>query len=411
MTPLRSPLSRFTRIVLLILLAVPALAHDTWVVPSTFRPAAGETVRLRLVTSEEFPHGESAVRPHRIARFTLRTPDGTSQVEGYRVEGPDLVAEVRVPSRAAGVRAMIVAETHPFAFVLEPEIFNRYLTEEALTAVIEARAARGESNAAGRERYAKIAKAVLCDDDPAEDAAEFYARPEDLWLEIIPLANPCALRVGDRFPVEVRFLGRPLPGVKLAAGYEGVSGHGYPVWETTDAAGRAAVVLDRPGAWFVRTLHMIPAEDDPEADWRSAFSTLTFEVLPAEGAAALAVRDLLEAQVVAWNRGDIDGFMEGYWRSEQLTFAGANGVTRGWQAVLERYRRNYPDRSAMGRLRFSNLEVTELSSDAVLVLGRWRLEREQDAPGGTFTLVARRLPATEGWRIVHDHTSADAPRN
>lgn len=407
MTPLRRLPSRFSRVLLLILLTIPALAHDTWLVPSTFRPAAGETVRLRLVTSEEFPHGESAVRPQRIARFTIRTVEGTATVEGYRVEGLDLVAEVRARRPE---RAVIVAETHPFAFVLEPEIFNRYLSEESLTAVIEARARRGESGAPGRERYAKIAKAVLCD-DAAGNASEFFAQPEDLWLEIIPLASPCGLRVGDRFAVEVRFRGQPLPGVKLAAGYEGVTGHGYPVWETTDARGRATVVLDRPGPWFVRTLHMIPAERDPEADWRSAFSTLTFEVLAAANDAEAAVRSVLESQVAAWNRGDIEGFMEGYWHSEQMTFAGANGVTRGWQAVLERYRRNYPDRAAMGSLSFSNLEMTELSPDAVLVVGRWRLERAQDAPGGTFTLVARRLPAPLGWRIVHDHTSADAPRH
>lgn len=409
MGPLRWLLSRFSRVGMLILLTIPALAHDTWVVPSSFRPAAGEPVRLRLVTSEEFPHGESAVRPQRIARFTIRTVEGTANVGGYRVEGLDLVAEVRAPRPE---RAVIVAETHPFAFVLEPEIFNRYLTEEALTGVIEARARRGESNAPGRERYAKIAKAVLCDDDRAGNAGEFFARAEDLWLEIIPLANPCGLRVGDRFPVEVRFLGKPLPGVKLAAGYEGVTGHGYPVWETTDVHGRATVVLDRPGPWFVRTLHMVPAEGDQEADWRSAFSTLTFEVLPVAGAdAASAVRELLEAQVAAWNRGDIEGFMEGYWRSEQMTFAGANGVTRGWQAVLERYRRGYPNRAAMGSLSFSNQEMTELAPDAVLVVGRWRLERAQDTPGGTFTLVARRLPSPAGWRIVHDHTSGDAPRD
>jgi uncharacterized GH25 family protein len=409
MTPLRRLPSRFSRVVLLILLAIPTLAHDTWVVPSTFRPAAGEAVRLRLVTSEAFPHGESAVRPQRVARFTIRTVEGTANVEGYRVEGLDLVAEVRAPRRES---AVIVAETHPFAFVLEPEIFNRYLAEEELTAVIEARARGGKSNAPGRERYAKIAKAVLCGADTAGNAGEFFAKPEDLWLEIIPLSNPCGLRVGDRFPVEVRFRGQPLPGVKLAAGYEGVTGHGYPVWETTDAQGRATVALDRPGPWFVRTLHMIPAEGDREADWRSAFSTLTFEVLPVAGAdAASAVRELLEAQVAAWNRGDIEGFMEGYWRSEQMTFAGANGVTRGWQAVLDRYRRSYPDRAAMGSLSFSNLEITELASDAVMVLGRWRLERAQDAPSGTFTLIARRLPAPAGWRIVHDHTSADASRD
>src|SRR5713226_3442142 len=84
------------------------------------------------------------------------------------------------------------------------------------------------------------------------------------------------------------------------------------------------------------------------------------------------IRALLAAQAEAWNRGDIDGFMEGYWKSDQTTFSGSSGVFRGWVALLERYRRNYPDRAAMGRLTFSDLEITMLSRGAALVLGRWQ---------------------------------------
>ena len=123
----------------------------------------------------------------------------------------------------------------------------------------------------------------------------------------------------------------------------------------------------------------------------------------AKSDAATDVRAVLDAQAKAWNRGDIEGFMAGYWRSEKTTFAGANGVFRGWQALLERYRRTYPDRAAMGALTFSELEITMLAPDAALVLGRWQLERASGPVGGVFSLVLRKLP--EGWRIVHDHTS------
>lgn len=116
------------------------------------------------------------------------------------------------------------------------------------------------------------------------------------------------------------------------------------------------------------------------------------------------VRAVLEEQSAAWNRGDMEGFVQGYWKSESLTFAGASGVTRGWQGLLDRYRRSYPDRKAMGHLTFSELEITPLGSDAAMVLGRWQLQREADSPGGIFTLVMRRLP--EGWRVIHDHTSS-----
>jgi len=122
-----------------------------------------------------------------------------------------------------------------------------------------------------------------------------------------------------------------------------------------------------------------------------------------------AIRGVLDNQVAAWNRGDVEGFMEGYWKSEELTFVTAAGVTRGWQKVIERYRRSYPDKKAMGRLSFSNLEIRVLSPDSAVVLGRWRLQRDAGQPEGHFTLVLRKF--RDGWRIIHDHTtSLDVPK-
>jgi len=122
------------------------------------------------------------------------------------------------------------------------------------------------------------------------------------------------------------------------------------------------------------------------------------------------LRSLLDAQSAAWNRGDIEGFMAGYWKSERTTFAGAKGVFRGWQALLERYHRDYPDRAAMGTLTFSDLEITVLAPSAAFVLGHWHLDRASGPVGGIFSLVVRKFP--EGWRIIHDHTSTveDAPK-
>jgi len=131
-------------------------------------------------------------------------------------------------------------------------------------------------------------------------------------------------------------------------------------------------------------------------------------VAAADAGSEAQIRAVLSEQQAAWNRADIAAFMKGYWSSPELTFAGSGGVTRGWQPVLERYRERYRDAQAMGHLEFSELEVRLLGKDAAFVLGRWRLKREKDEPGGVFTLVFQRFP--EGWRIVHDHTSADADR-
>ena len=116
------------------------------------------------------------------------------------------------------------------------------------------------------------------------------------------------------------------------------------------------------------------------------------------------IRAVLTMQMDAWNRGDVDTFMQSYWKSDETQFLGANGVVRGWQAVLERYRKSYPDRKAMGHVSFSHLEVHVDCSDSAWVIGQYQLERESDHPAGIFTLNFRKFP--EGWRIVADHTTA-----
>ncbi|MGB8660654.1 MAG: nuclear transport factor 2 family protein [Candidatus Acidiferrum sp.] len=134
---------------------------------------------------------------------------------------------------------------------------------------------------------------------------------------------------------------------------------------------------------------------------REGKQTKAAEAREADKAAITAV---LDAQQAAWNRGDVDAFLVGYWHSPELTFSGSNGVSRGWDGVMARYKKNYPDRAAMGQLDFSELEFRFLGPDAALVLGRWHLKREKGDIGGVFSLVWQRFP--EGWKIIHDHTSA-----
>lgn len=116
-----------------------------------------------------------------------------------------------------------------------------------------------------------------------------------------------------------------------------------------------------------------------------------------------AVRAVLDAQAAAWNRGDIEGYMDGYERAETTTFISGDAVTRGWQTVLERYKARYDTREKMGALEFSELEIKPLSPFYAQALGRWKLTRAADTPAGRFTLLLRRTD--RGWRVVHDHTS------
>jgi hypothetical protein len=118
------------------------------------------------------------------------------------------------------------------------------------------------------------------------------------------------------------------------------------------------------------------------------------------------VLKVLEDQQAAWNKGSIEGFMEGYWNSPELTFRSGGDVTKGFDATLERYRKKYQQGGAeMGQLTFSELEVEPLSANLALVTGRWQLKRKADEPSGLFTLRLRFFPG-QGWKIISDHTSA-----
>jgi ketosteroid isomerase-like protein len=117
------------------------------------------------------------------------------------------------------------------------------------------------------------------------------------------------------------------------------------------------------------------------------------------------VRAVLDAQVAAWNRGDLAGFMSGYWNDPALTFYSGTSVLSGWQATLERYQKRYQaPGSEMGKLDFSQLEIHALGNSAAWVGGHWHLKMSDGKDlGGVFTLIFRKTPA--GWKIVHDHTS------
>lgn len=167
------------------------------------------------------------------------------------------------------------------------------------------------------------------------------------------------------------------------------------------------------------------------SDLRRFLSPLTFLVMglggcefqrqavgdaPAEGSEAgeLAreVEGMLHASAASWNGGDLDGFLDDYWRSDDLTFSGSGGVTRGWENVRRRYLESYwAPGTVRDSLRFENIEVMPLGRDHALALGRYVLFRPEDgdveASAGHFSLVLRSMDG--GWKIVHDHTSETPP--
>lgn len=113
---------------------------------------------------------------------------------------------------------------------------------------------------------------------------------------------------------------------------------------------------------------------------------------------------ILENQTNAWNNGDIENFMKGYWQNDSLMFIGKSGITYGYAQTLANYKKNYPDKDAMGILKFNLIKVTKLSGDAYYVIGKWHLTREKNGDiGGHYTLLFRKMKGK--WVIVADHSS------
>ena len=117
------------------------------------------------------------------------------------------------------------------------------------------------------------------------------------------------------------------------------------------------------------------------------------------------IRAVLNQQVAAWNKGNIEGFMVGYWNSPALSFYSGGTKTAGWQSTIERYRGRYQSKGhEMGTLDFSDIQIEMLGADAAFVRGKWHLKMKDGEPGGLFTLIFRKFPT--GWKIIHDHTSS-----
>lgn len=116
-----------------------------------------------------------------------------------------------------------------------------------------------------------------------------------------------------------------------------------------------------------------------------------------------AVLQVLDTQRLAWNKGDLESFMQTYWKSDSLLFVGQSGPKYGWQTTLDNYRKSYPDKAAMGILSFDIKEVRFITPDDAFVLGAWHLQRQKDQPHGFFTLLLRKIQGE--WIIIADHSS------
>lgn len=252
-------------------------AHDLWLVPARFVVAPGSKVAVALSTGDTFPVSEGAVKAERVERAVLVTADGSTPLTAFRVDGKTTLADVTAPRRDGGALVEVVLK--PVATKQPRAGFDEFVKHEGLDDVAAQLAREPRRRDEEHRTYAKYAKTLLRVGD-GRGAAALYAHPLGHRLEIIPEADPYALKAGDLLPVRLLFDGKPLAGARLVVGSteSATATQSKMAGVRTDAEGRVRLRLDtRGGAHYVHALHMIPASGRTDVEWESFWATLTFE--------------------------------------------------------------------------------------------------------------------------------------
>lgn len=251
-----------------LLLSGPALrAHDFWIEPSSFHPAPGERVGVRLRVGEHFKGDPVPRNEQRIERFVQVGAAGELPVQGVDGMDPAGYASFQAP----GLHWIVYDSNHA-SVELQAPVFEKYLVEEGLEKVSRERARRGQDKAPVREIYSRCAKSLV---RVGSGMGSGWDKPLGLALELVPEADPYALAPGGELPVRLLYQGKPLAGALVAAFSK--ERPDAKVTARSDAEGRVRLRLAGPGVWLVKAVHMVEPPQDAGADWESLWASMTFE--------------------------------------------------------------------------------------------------------------------------------------
>jgi uncharacterized GH25 family protein len=258
---------RFLGGVLLWLLWAPALlAHNFWIEPSTFTPAPGQRLAVRLRVGVELKGDPVPRDPALMKRFVAAGPAGEATVPGVDNTEPAGFESFPAPGLYT-----IVYDSGRSPITIDAAVFEQYLKDEGLEKISAARARQGKSAAGAKEVFSRCAKALL--DVGNGGSGPGFDRLFNQRLELVAEKNPYALAAGGELPVRLLYEGKPLAGALVMALQRD---RPDKVTARTDSKGRATLKLDRPGFWLVKAVHMIPAPPEAGADWESFWASLTF---------------------------------------------------------------------------------------------------------------------------------------
>jgi uncharacterized GH25 family protein len=266
-----SPIYRRTPCLVVVAVALSSaslVAHDMWIVPTTFSPGAGQIVGVGLRVGQDLLGDPIPRDPALINQFVFEDAAGRKALVGR--DGSDPAGFLRV-----AMPGLIVIGYHskPSAVELTPDKFNQYLQEEGLDEVAATRAARHQTGAAAREIFSRCAKSLVFSGSANEDQGD---RSLGFTLELVAERNPYAIRSGQDLPVRLTYETRPLAGALVVAMNR--RNPAAKLTARTDRDGRVRFRLGAGGMWLIKAVHMVPAPAGANADWASFWASLTFDL-------------------------------------------------------------------------------------------------------------------------------------
>lgn len=264
----------------------PVSAHDLFLIPEAAAPDPGATIRVALHVGEVFPGEPVDWRPERAREFFQLDGKGRTDLDGRKASGQPLMPSLTVRSPGSTLVALV---TEPSYIEIAAPAFRDYLKAEGHDDILEMRAKLRQEKSPGRERYRRWVKTLV---NAGGEASDVALKNLNLTIEIVPEAQPGAVRPGGSLPVRALFEGTPYAGGKLCATHAGFSTKPdtYAWCGRLDGAGRASVPIEAPGWQLLRITRMRALAGDGRADWVSYWASLTFEVPRADPSPAPAVR-------------------------------------------------------------------------------------------------------------------------
>lgn len=253
------------------LFVLPCVAHDLYLMPVRFLAQKGQPLEFAFQNGDEFPVASAPVKLERLRDTELRSRGGRAPFENLVAGEKNTTGSVRVPGKGV---AILTARTVPNFIEMTPAEFKEYLEHENLGEIVKWRESHGEASKPGRERYSKYVKALIL----SGKADAYYRERTGLTIEIVPEANPYALKPGQMLPVQVLFRGKPAAGVAVESAWLENGKATLAVVGRTDAQGRVQVPVKAVGPHRLHAIVMERCAEPQTADWESFWASLTFEI-------------------------------------------------------------------------------------------------------------------------------------